>query len=85
MRLSVLCDWPASADLARTRALARNLVELLSSYEEELMLLERGVPGVAPLRRVVGAAIAEACYLIADEPAEEWPSSLGQPRAPRPQ
>jgi hypothetical protein len=53
-------------DPDRTRELARSLVELLTAYEEELMALERETPAVAPLRRAVGMAIAEACYWISD-------------------
>lgn len=58
----------------RARELARNLVEILSPYEEELMTLERLDPTVGPLRRAVGMAIAEACYLISDDGAgrEVW-------------
>jgi hypothetical protein len=58
----------------RARELARNLVEILSPYEEELMGLERVDPSVGPLRRAVGMAIAEACYLISDDGAgrEAW-------------
>jgi hypothetical protein len=50
----------------RARQIAQNLVELLSSYEEELMALEIETPALGPLRRAVGMAIAEACYLISD-------------------
>ncbi len=51
----------------RARALAQNLVEILTSYEEELMALERESPVMGQLRRAVGIAIAEACYLITDQ------------------
>lgn len=54
-------------DIERARELARNLLELLSAYEEELMALERTQPEAGPLRRAVGMTIAEACYLISDE------------------
>lgn len=50
------------------RRLAQNLVELLASYEEELIQLERDSPALASLRRAVGMAIAEACYCISDMP-----------------
>jgi len=50
----------------RAKALAQNLVELLASYEEELMALEREAPATGQLRRAVGITIAEACYLITD-------------------
>lgn len=50
----------------RAREIAQNLVEILSSYEEELMALERDAPALGALRRAVGMAIAEACYLISD-------------------
>jgi hypothetical protein len=51
----------------RAKALAQNLVELLSSYEEELMALEREAPAIGQLRRAVGITIAEACYMITDQ------------------
>ena len=51
----------------RARALAQNLVDFLASYEEELMVLERETPIMSQLRRAVGIAIAEACYLITDQ------------------
>lgn len=51
----------------RARALAQNLVEILTSYEEELMALERESPVMGQLRRAVGITIAEACYLITDQ------------------
>lgn len=58
-------------DSERGRQLAQNLVELLMSYEEELIQLEQGVPAYAPLRRAVGIAIAEACYFISDHPSPQ--------------
>jgi hypothetical protein len=71
-----LGEWRLKIDLEteRSRELARNLVELLSPYEEELMGLERQNPSAGPLRRAVGMAIAEACYLISDDGAgrEAW-------------
>jgi len=51
----------------RARVLAQNLVEILSSYEEELMALELQSPAMGQLRRAVGITIAEACYMITDE------------------
>ena len=53
-------------DNERARQIAQNLVEILASYEEELMHLERDTPALGALRRAVGMAIAEACYLISD-------------------
>lgn len=50
------------------KRLAQNLVEILASYEEELMLLEREAPAYGPLRRAVGIVIAEACFCISDQP-----------------
>ncbi|WP_309606099.1 hypothetical protein [Phenylobacterium sp.] len=67
----------------RTRSLARNLVEILTAYEEELMAVERETPAMGQLRRAVGIAIAEACYLITDQGLDEaeWsPRSDGQSR-----
>jgi hypothetical protein len=43
------------------------MVEILTSYEEELMALEREAPAMGQLRRAVGITIAEACYLITDQ------------------
>jgi hypothetical protein len=68
----------------RAKALAQNLVELLTSYEEELMALERDTPAMGPLRRAVGITIAEACYLITDQNMAEphWaPPADGPSRA----
>ncbi len=53
------------------KKLAQNLVELLMSYEEELIQLERDTPAFAPLRRAVGISIAEACYFISDQPSPQ--------------
>lgn len=55
------------AHIDRAKALAQNLVVLLTSYEEELMAIERQTPAVGQLRRAVGMAIAEACYCISDD------------------
>jgi hypothetical protein len=57
----------SQADTERARDVARSLVQLLTSYEEELLTLEAGAPAIGPLRRAVGMAIAEACYWISDE------------------
>jgi hypothetical protein len=53
------------------RRLAQNLVELLASYEEELIELEREDPEFGHLRRAVGIVIAEACYVISDRRAPQ--------------
>ena len=58
-------------DSEHARRLAQNLVELLTPYEEELIQLERDAPALAPLRRAVGIAIAEACYCISDKTAPQ--------------
>ena len=65
------------------KRLAQNLVTLLTSYEEELMALERQTPAVGQLRRAVGIAIAEACYCISDdgEAVPQWfPPAAGEAR-----
>lgn len=70
----------------RAKALAQNLVELLTSYEEELMALEREGPAMGQLRRAVGITIAEACYLITDQSlgeAEWFPPADGSTRRAR--
>ena len=56
-----------SQNSEHARRLAQNLVEVLASYEEELMTLEAGEPRYGPLRRAVGIVIAEACYCISDQ------------------
>jgi hypothetical protein len=67
----------------RARDLARNLVEILTSYEEELIALERETPAIGQLRRAVGITIAEACYVITDQgdAMSDWlPPPDGQAR-----
>ncbi len=67
----------------RARQLARKLVEILTSYEEELIALERETPAIGQLRRAVGITIAEGCYLITDQGdcMMDWiPPSDGQIR-----
>ncbi|MDZ4371669.1 MAG: hypothetical protein U1C74_09650 [Phenylobacterium sp.] len=56
-------------DTEHGKRLAQNIVELLAPYEEELIQLEREAPAFGPLRRALGIAIAEACYVISDTPA----------------
>ncbi|MGZ6014574.1 MAG: hypothetical protein ACXWKM_02410, partial [Phenylobacterium sp.] len=63
----VLGDEMGQTSEERAKALAQNLVDMLASYEEELMVLEREAPVMSQLRRAVGIAIAEACYLITDQ------------------
>jgi len=58
-------------DSERARAAAEELIDLLSAYESELMLLEQDAPGLARLREAVGAALAEARYWISDRDAEQ--------------
>ena len=67
----------------RARTLAQTLVEILASYEEELMALEYDAPAMGQLRRAVGMTIAEACYLITDQSVgvAQWaPPSEGPAR-----
>lgn len=64
-------------DSEHGKRLAQNLVELLAPYEEELILLENDAPVFASLRRALGIAIAEACYVISDLPSPE--GSLAPP------
>ncbi|HEX4712145.1 hypothetical protein [Phenylobacterium sp.] len=58
----------------RARTLSQSLIEVLTSYEEELMALEREAPAAGQLRRAVGITIAEACFLIIDQDVgkAEW-------------
>lgn len=58
-------------DSEHGKKLAQNLLELLAPYEEELIQLERDVPVFASLRRALGIAIAEACYVISDIPSPQ--------------
>lgn len=55
-----------SIEVSRATLLARELVEMFTAYEEELMELELKTPALAPLRRAVGMTIAEACFWIAE-------------------
>ena len=57
----------SQTSMERARRLSQNLVEILSSYEEELMVLERETPAMGQLRRAVGITIAEACFVITDQ------------------
>jgi hypothetical protein len=69
----------------QVRELARNLLELLAPYEEELIGLEPEAPAVGQLRRAVGMVIAESCYLISDEaPGEGWTPGADQTRRAQP-
>ena len=61
-------------DTERARAAAEDLVDLLSAYETELLLLEQGAPELARLRRAVGAALAEASDWISDWDADLRPA-----------
>ena len=54
----------------RAHAAASDLVDLLSAYEHELILLELENPGLMRLRQAVGAALAEASCWISDRDAE---------------
>jgi hypothetical protein len=60
--------------MERARALSQNLIEILSSYEEELMVLEHEAPAMGQLRRAVGITIAEACFVVTDQAGAqtEW-------------
>ena len=48
------------------RDIARSLVDVLTAYEEELTVLERETPAVAPLREALGMAIVDACHVISE-------------------
>ena len=76
----------SQALIGRATALAQNLLEVLGPYEEELMAIERENPSVGALRRAVGIAIAESCYLITDPgvaPAEWAPPADDSARPAR--
>ncbi|MDB5446387.1 MAG: hypothetical protein JWQ97_1704 [Phenylobacterium sp.] len=57
------------SETERARATAEDLIEALSAYQHELSALTSDLPGVAPLRRAVGAALAQACCWISDRDA----------------
>ena len=57
------------SDIERARATAEDLLDILSACQHELTALASDLPGVAPLRRAVGAALAEACCWISDRDA----------------
>jgi hypothetical protein len=65
--VSTASDLMPESDTERARAAAHELIQLLSAYEDELSALAEEMPGVAPLRAAVGAALAEACYWITDQ------------------
>jgi hypothetical protein len=71
----------AQSRTERARALAQNLVEVLTSYEEELIALERETPAMSHLRRAVSMTIAEACYWVSDQSAgpADWSLSAAEP------
>jgi hypothetical protein len=54
----------SAAGLARD--IARSLVDVLTTYEEELTVLERQTPALAPLREALGMAIVDACQVISE-------------------
>jgi hypothetical protein len=58
--------------MAQTRAglardIALSLVDELTAYQEELIVLERETPSIAPLRQAVGLAIADAWGVLAED------------------
>jgi hypothetical protein len=53
-------------DIERARAAAEDLMDVLSAYENELILLEQETPALGRLREAVGAALAEASFWISD-------------------
>ncbi len=73
-------------DLDRTRRIARDLVELLSAYEQELLRLgaeEQASAG--QLRCALGAAVARACDLVSDKTAGgDLPGRFAEARSWRP-
>ena len=67
-------------DAEEAQVAAGELVALLAAYEDELMSMERNAQGVAPLRRVVGEALARACECLAAPMARAQTSVAGPPR-----
>jgi hypothetical protein len=85
VRTAALGDGMSQMAAEQAKALAQNLVEILTPYEEELIALERDAPAMAQLRRAVGIAMAEACYVISDQvfsPPEWAPPADGSTRSP---
>lgn len=75
-----------SEDLDRTRGIARDLVELLSAYEQELLQLgAEELAGAGQLRCALAAAVARACDLISDRTAgADLPVRFAEARSWRP-
>jgi hypothetical protein len=57
----------AQSGAGLARDIARGLVDVLTAYEEELIVLERETPAVGPLREAIGVAIADAYDVMAEE------------------
>lgn len=68
-------------DLDEAQSAARELAVLLAAYEDELMSMERNAPGVAPLRRALGEALAKACACAAAPGVDAQPSQVAPPRS----
>jgi len=64
----------SGAGLARD--IARGLVDMLAAYEQELIVLERETPSVAPLREALGLALADARLVISDAARERAPLTV---------
>jgi hypothetical protein len=75
-----------SEDIERTHRIARDLVELLSAYEQELLRLgAEGQTSAGQLRCALGAAVAQACDLISDKAAGgDLPARFAEARSWRP-
>jgi hypothetical protein len=56
-------------DTERARETAEDLIDLLSAYESELIVLEQETPGLSRLRQAIGAALAEASFWVSDRDA----------------
>lgn len=61
-------------DAERATETARELVDLLAAYEQELSAWESWTPAAAPLRRALDAAIGEARDLIAQTATTTTPA-----------
>jgi hypothetical protein len=48
------------------RDIARSLVDVLTAYEEELTVLARDTPAVAPLREALATAIVDASHVVSE-------------------
>jgi len=57
------------AETERARAVAQDLIRVLSDYEDELSAMAGELPAIEPLRAALGAALAQAVVWVSDRDA----------------